>query len=530
MTASRVLVILLLLARSAPAQFGYFGQNKIQYRGFDWHVLRGEHVDLYYYPEEQELARVALTYAEESYGALERRFNHHPHRRIPLIIYASHSDFEQTNVLPFVPPEGLLGVTEFLKQRVALPFTGSYFDFRHTLRHELVHVFQLSLTNQAFARYPRVRHVDPPLWWTEGLAEYFSAGEDTRDEMILRDLTVSGRLPALRELTFAGGGIIYPLGGTIHRFLAAAYGEWRIGQTYRDLWKYGTFDDALRGVYGKTLDQLSDEWQYWMRQRYYPAVSGAEPLAITARVLTRLAIKPTVYGAADAPDSARGVLYFSPSTGYTNIYAQRFSGGRPRALVKGERSAEFESFHFFESRLDVSPAGIVVFSSRYEDRDALFFWSLAKRRAVGRYEFADLVSILSPTWAPDGRSVVFSGLAVSGYSDLYRLWLPDGRLQPLTADRYQDLDPTFSADGRTVVFSSDRTAYGPGGARNLFRLDLASGAIEYLTYGDWRDDQPRWSAETGRIYFASDRDGTYQIYAVDSTGAGYRHTSTVNGA
>src|SRR2546426_9718333 len=92
------------------------------------------YVDLYHYPEEQELARVALAYAEESYGVLERRFNHHPQRRVPLIIYASHSDFEQTNVLPFVPPEGLLGVTEFLRQRVALPFTGSYFDFRHTLR------------------------------------------------------------------------------------------------------------------------------------------------------------------------------------------------------------------------------------------------------------------------------------------------------------------------------------------------------------------------------------------------------------
>src|SRR5207245_3656642 len=125
----------------------------------------------------------------------------------------------------------------------------------------------------------------------------------------------------------------------------------------------------------------------------------------------------------------RGVLYFSPSTGYTNIYAQRLSGGRPRALVKGERSAEFESFHFFESRLDVSPAGIVVFSSRYEDRDALFFWSLATLRAVGRYEFADLVSILSPAWAPDGRSVVFSGLAVSGHPHLFRLWLPEGRLE-----------------------------------------------------------------------------------------------------
>src|SRR5256886_12530742 len=128
----------------AGTQWGYFGEHTIQYRRFDWRVLHGPHVDLYFYPEEDELGRVALAYAEESYGVLERRFTHHVQRRVPLIIYASHTDFEQTNVLPFVPPEGLLGVTEFLKRRVALPFTGSYSDFPHTIPHRLVHVFHLS--------------------------------------------------------------------------------------------------------------------------------------------------------------------------------------------------------------------------------------------------------------------------------------------------------------------------------------------------------------------------------------------------
>src|SRR5439155_1603226 len=231
----------------------------------------------------------------------------------------------------------------------------------------------------AFSRYPRVRHVDPPLWWTEGLAEYFSAGEDSRDEMILRDLTLSGRLPALGDLMYAAGGIVYPLGGAIHHFLAATYGEWRIDEMYRDVWKYGSFEDEVRVVYGRTLGQLSDEWQYWMRQRYYPAVVAAEPLSITAHLLTRLAIKPAVFG-------------------------------------------------------------------------------------------------------------------------------PPGRLERLTSDHYQDLDPTVSPDGRTVVFSSDRTPFGPRGARNLFTLDFASGTISYLTYGDWHDDQPR-STPDGRIFFASDRDG-----------------------
>ena len=525
----------LTVAGAAPldAQYGYFGQNKIQYRRFDWRVLRGEHVDLYYYPEEEELGRVALAYAEESYDALERRFNHAVVRRIPLIVYASHSDFEQTNILPFIPPEGLLGVTEFLKRRVALPFRGSYAEFRHTIRHELVHVFQLSLATQTFGRYPRFRQAGLPLWWTEGLAEFFSAGEDSRDEMVLRDMTIDGRLPTLPDLTYAYGGLVYPVGGCIHRFLAERYGEWRILELYNDIWKYSSFDAALAAVYGRTIEQLSEEWQYWMRQRYYPAVASQPPLAITAHKLTGLAIKPTAYLLPD--DSIPSFLFFSPASGYTTIYAQNLAGGGKRAVVQGERSEQFESFHFFESRIDVNGRGVAAFSSKYAERDALFFWDLQRAKVVGRYQFPELVSILSPTWAPDGKSVVFSGLSVSGYSDLYRLWLADpppgdsaGRLERLTSDRYEDIDPTFSPDGQTVVFSSDRTPFGRSGAHNLFALDLASGAIRYLTYGDWRDEAPRWGG--GRVYFASDRDGTFQLYSVDSGGAGRRETRTLNGA
>ncbi|HUL02407.1 MAG TPA: hypothetical protein VLV16_04140 [Gemmatimonadales bacterium] len=523
-----VVCLALLVPVVAAAQLGSFGENKIQYHAFDWRVLRGAHVDLYYYPEAEELARVALGYAEESYLALQLRFKYHVGHRIPLIIYASHTDFEQTNVLPFVPPEGLLGVTEFLKERVALPFNGSYSDFRHTIRHELTHVFQLSVTAQVLTRYPRVRHVSFPLWWTEGLAEFWSAGEDTRDEMVLRDVTVSGRLPSLGDLMSVYGAIVYPIGSSIHRFLAERYGEWRIDAMYEEQWKYQLFEDEIRGVYGRSLSQLSEEWRHWMRQRFYPAVEASDPLAVSARLVTRLAVKPTVVRLPG--DSMPTVLYFSPFTGYTNIYARSVEGGRLRPVVKGERTDQFESFHFFESRLDVSRDGIVVFGSKYLDRDALFFWSVPKGKVVGRYQFPQLASILSPAWAPDGQSVVFSGLAVSGYSDLYRLWLADGRLEPLTTDRYQDLDPTFSPDGRTIVFSSDRTTFGPQGGRNLFRLDVATGAIDYLTYGDWHDDQPRWSAATGRIYFSSDRDGTFQIYSVDSTGTGRLEVRSLNGA
>ena len=113
--AARAVLVLATLAGAGAlgAQSG-FGQNKVQYRSFDWHVLHGPHLDVYYYrgeSDEESVARLALAYGEESYEYLVRRFDTQIRSRIPLIVYASHSDFEQTNVLPFVPPEGVLGVT-----------------------------------------------------------------------------------------------------------------------------------------------------------------------------------------------------------------------------------------------------------------------------------------------------------------------------------------------------------------------------------------------------------------------------------
>jgi hypothetical protein len=525
-----LLAVLSLLAPAARAhaQTGWFGTNKIQYRDFEWRVLKGKRVDLYYYPAEERLARMALAYAEESYDALEQRFHHSVKFRIPLIVYASHADFEQTNVLPFVPPEGVLGVTEFLKQRVTLPFRGSYAEFRHTLRHELVHVFQLSLAQRQFELYPRGRSGNAPLWWSEGLAEYWSSEQDSRDEMIVRDLTVSGRMPTIRQLGLTWSPIVYPLGGDLHRFLARRFGDWRITMLYASLWKHESFESAVVATYGRSLDRLTDEWHFDLRARYFPQVEDRRPVQVAGTALEALAVKPV---AVVRNDSMVDIAYLSPRTGYTDIYLlplRERGRGRPRAEVKGERTPEFESFHTFSSRMDAR-AGVLVFASKFGDRDALFFWDTRRHRVVGRYQFDSLASVLSPAFSPDGRRVAFSGLSLGGVSDLYTMELPSGRLARLTDDVYEDLDPTWLPGGESVVFASDRGIGGEEGAHNLHRVRLADRAITPLTHGVWNDETPRWDPEAGRIVFASDRDGAFNLYSVDSLGNGRRETRVDGG-
>ncbi len=380
---------------------------------------------------------------------------------------------------------------------------------------------------EAYLQAPRHGRFNFPLWWSEGLAELWSAGQDARDEMVLRDMTLSGRLPTFRQLTWSSSGLVYPLGGQIHRWLADTYGDWRVATMYKEQNRHDSFEAAIQAVYGRTLDQLSDEFQLAMRRRYYPSVDSLAPLTVLGTEVVKLGVKPVFL-----PDTNGGsgeVAYLSPANGYVTIYRRGLDSGRVHTVVTGGRSAEMESFHPFDSRMDASRPGLLLFIARYGDRDALVVWDLEQNEVRGRYQFPELVSMLSPQWMPDGKSIVLSGLSESGVSDLYRVHLPDGTLEPLTADRYQDLDPTPAPDGRRIVFASDRAADGLQGAANLYMLNLDSARILPLTSGRWKDESPAWAPD-GRIYFTSDRDGVLNVFSVDTLGEGRRETSAWSGA
>jgi hypothetical protein len=525
----------LTAAAPSAAQTVPFGKNKIQYRAFDWQVLSGEHVDVYYYPEELTVARLALSWAEESYDFLERRFQHHPFRRIPLIVYSSDQHFEQTNVFPGFIPEGVLGFTEYLKRRVALPFRGDYDQFRKTLRHELVHAFQLSKLSEAQLRHPRQRGTSPQLihWWTEGLAEFWSSEQTTEDDMYVRDLVVAGRLPGIREFGRSYSFFSYPVGGELHRYLSERFGEEYIVRMYEEYRLYDSFDAALEGILGVELDQLSEEWRYALERRFFPRYAERPPLGVGARsVVTEGSanFKPVVHVLAD--DTAAQLLFLSPRTGYTNLYRMPLDADEDAAetLLAGERSAEFESFHAHESGFDVSDDGVIAIASRFMERDALVLWSLAERRIVGRYQWMDLVGVKSPSWDPHGRRIVFEGLNTAGFSDLYVMDFETQRRLTLTSDPYRDRDPDWSPDGATIVFASDRTTYGADGFTNLYALDVATGVHRPLTHGRWNDQGPRWSRAGDRLAFASDRAGVFDLYEVDRNGDGRRLTELTGGA
>lgn len=535
-TAVSVLASLVILAvgtqDSAAARFG---RNKVQYRSFDWKIVQTEHFDVYFYEGSGDLAEAVGLIVEQANADFEEVLDHALTTVIPVIVYASHNDFEQTNVTFSHIEETVGGFTELFKNRVVVPFTGSYEDLRHVLYHELVHVFMFDIVyGGLFESVIRKAYMNPvPLWFVEGLAEYVSQGWDPEAEMILRDLTVSDRVIPLEYLS--GGYLVYKEGQSAVSFIAERYGREKIGEIVRGVAKTHNLDRALRESIGLSTMELSEEWGTWLKEKYWPEVREREWGQEVAKLLTDhrrtqsyLSIGPEI-----SPDG-RKVVFVSDRSGYSDVYLSSTLDGELLAkLVGGERSDEFEALHILRTGFAWSPDGReLCFVTKAGSSDALHIVDAETGRLRRSLRFP-LDGMFTPSWSPDGDRIVFVGTK-RGASDLYAAD-PDGSvLEKLTDDFFDERDPEWSPDGRRIAFISDRDSPEDLGLRrayDLYTLDVETLEIELIVKTPGRESSPTWSPDGTSIMYASDTGGSSELYLADlGSGKSVRLTRLIGGA
>ena len=130
-----------LFAAAAPPARAQ-GQNKVVYDKFEWKIYSSTHFRIYHYDRgEAALGKVA-SMAESAYDDISRRLNYQIPKPIPLLYYASHSDFEQNNVILNFIPEGVGAFAEPARNRMVLPIDLPDEKLQKLIAHELTHIFQ----------------------------------------------------------------------------------------------------------------------------------------------------------------------------------------------------------------------------------------------------------------------------------------------------------------------------------------------------------------------------------------------------
>ena len=75
-----------------------FGQNRIQYKNFDWVYYSTNHFDVFYYAEGGKYAKEAIDFLEDEFKRLTDVLGYAPYSKTKIIIYNSVTDLQQSNI------------------------------------------------------------------------------------------------------------------------------------------------------------------------------------------------------------------------------------------------------------------------------------------------------------------------------------------------------------------------------------------------------------------------------------------------
>ncbi|MCY4570746.1 MAG: BamA/TamA family outer membrane protein [Candidatus Poribacteria bacterium] len=517
-----VLSLLVVLSLLSPgvAWSQSFGKNKITGQRFDWHIHRTEHFDIHYYPSEAKLVPIMAAIAEEAYEQHSEDFEHELQDRTPLILYKSHKDFQETNIILQELHEGIGGFAELFKHRIVIPFTGSLEAFREVIFHELIHIFQYDIIYQKpHARiYSGEFLYSPPIWFIEGMADYFAEDNDAIGEMVVRDASMNNNIVPLPQLhnfnRLSSPFVGYKLGQLAVAYLTETYGREKIAEILQGLRQSRTkdIDSVFKEVLGVELKEFDKAWRQTVRKRYWPLIEDRELPDLVSKNLTEESryshnIKPAWSPSGDI------IAYVTGNEGFLEIVLMSAkTGERIERITKRFFREKYEEirtdFGGFGRSLAWAPDGDrIAFIAKHHDANYLLEVNIVTEELTQYFEL-DFDNVTSPDYDGSGERIIFSALK-EGQTDLYVIELLTGEVDRLTFDPFNDTHPSWHPITGEIIYTSER-----GTKNRLVLMNLSQGTERVMTDDTYNAISPSWTPDGASILFCSDRQGIYDIHKI----------------
>ena len=547
----RVKHFLLFLLLFSSVNIFSFGQNKLYYKNFKWYIKESKHFKIFYYKSEENRLLEIVNILENAYADHSKVLKYEIKEKTIVIIYKTHKDFEQTNIISgFVPPQ-VQGFAEVLMKRLVIPVDAPHEELRALVWHELTHIFQYHILKN------RLLSKEPPMWFMEGTAEFFSRHWDMTGKMVLRDAVMNNNFYSLQQMeNFYYTPNVFQCYKESQSFIEWFYNKYGI-EKFRKLVRYMrnvgkmSLKQIFKKVTGFSYKRNNDMWYNFLKKTNWPKIENEEDPDVDygEPVLNELYsrdiwIQPVFY-----PSGAM-VAAITNKNGKLDIYAVKSDGLKLVKRITPLATNKYEYLIVENNSMSISPDGenLAIFA-RDGRSDILLIFNLMTN-AFKKYRFNDILKPRFPVWKSKndlfftgehkgGREIfqfsirtkhtkqitrdtgfiqyiaydhnkdgIYFTKSLNKYKNIFYLDLKSKIEKQITFSKSWDVQLSLSRDGKRLVFVSDRSNKIP----NLFLMDMDTGEIKQLTNVTVANIMPNISPDGTRIAFTSYKHGFYKTY------------------
>lgn len=506
-----------------------FGQNRVQYHGFEWSFYETDHFNTYFYIGNQDLGKFVILDAEKEYKDLNTILDLNFKSKIDILVYTDISDANMTNIGIYQDEQNIGGNVKIVANKIFVYFDGNHNHLREQIRQGITSIFIQKMSQGTNFQEVMQNVVSPniPTWFSDGLIQYMGKGWTPSDDNKLKAGIEKKRYAKFKRLE---GAELNFFGKAFWNFVKQVYGEEAISNLlYIVKVNPKNINAAFDYALGSSMNEMLNKCMKYYVSRYAPINENTETLAKSNLVDIKTK-KNTTYFNLETSTDGKNIAYSSDEFGRKKVYVYNTKEKKSKVLFRfGHRTRTLLTDNSYPL-IAWEPNGTKL-SIVYEKRDKIKLLQhdiKTKKKTVK--PITKFQKVYSMNYGSDKGTLLFSA-AQKGQCDIFSYDIKSTTTTPLTNDFWDDLDPKFIStdEFRGIVFKSNRRSDTirneklekelPLGPMNLFFYS----PIYTPNYYAQITNQSMWS----EVYGIENFNDQYFSYISNESGIANRYVSKI---
>lgn len=516
------------LATAAVAQnypsMEQFGKNRIQYRTFDWKVVRTSNFEIYFYEDGEQIANLAAQYAESDFDRITELLGYTPYNRIKLFLYNSPQELAQSNI--GAAPLGDLNRKELdlSKSRVELAFTGDQVSFRRQLIRDvsMLYVYDMLYGGSLKDALQSSLLLTLPDWFMPGMAAYVAEGWSAELDDYIRDASINRPIRKPSNLT---GIDAERVGQSIWNYIGQKYGRDNISNILNLTRIIRDERSSIQSTLGIPYNKFLRDWRDYYTNQASPFTSAFKANPDDFRLSVSNSKTPVQLNDLKLSPDKQYFAYSTVRDGKYKVEVVNTTTKKSFSILSGGYRLDGISYRPNTPLISWQRDNRLVILVEERGHPYLYIYANLDKhpKLVLNQSISGLAQISSIDASADGGSLILSAVR-KGQNDLFLYSMNRNNYQQLTNDLYDDLNPRFvGRSGRQIMFSSNRfvdTLNVDKGSYKTIRDQFSLYAMEAtprttsvrrVTDSLARATMPTPISEN-QVYYLSDRNGIRTLY------------------